>query len=242
MGPAKPTGAPVGFAGPIELKIPLILDQEVTLLRNFTIGANKKDVHFINVNLKDFDYSQVADIREICEGDMCENGAGPVHFIRGIEGGNTFKLGDKYSKAMDLYYMDDSNQRLPVIMWSYGIGPARGMAAIVEQNHTENGILWPKDLAPIQVAIIIANMKDETQTKVAEELYTSLQGTGLDICLDDRDERIGVKFKDMELIGAYCRVVVGRGAAEGKVELERTGFDKEILDIEELGDRLIQLI
>lgn len=235
------TGAPVGFAGPIDLKVPLILDQEVTLLRNFTIGANKKDVHFINVNLKDFDYSQVADIREICEGDMCENGAGPVHFIRGIEVGNTFKLGDKYSKAMDLYYMDDSNQRLPVIMGSYGIGPARCMAAIVEQNHTENGILWPKDLAPIQVAIIIANMKDEMQTKVAEELYTSLQGTGLDICLDDRDERIGVKFKDMELIGAYCRVVVGRGAAEGKVELERTGFEKEILDIKELSDRLKQL-
>lgn len=235
------TGAPVGFAGPIDLKVPLIVDQEVSLLRNFVIGANKKDVHFINVNLKDFEYKQIADIREICEGDMCENGAGPVHFIRGIEVGNTFKLGDKYSKAMDLYYMDASNERLPVIMGSYGIGPARCMAAIVEQNHNENGILWPKDLAPVQVAIIIANMKDELQTKVAEELYSSLQSTGLDICLDDRDERIGVKFKDMELIGAYCRIVVGRGASEGKVELERTGFDKEILPLEDMKERLHQI-
>lgn len=237
----KITGAPVGFAGPIGTELPVYLDQEVSLLKNFTVGANKKDVHMIHVNLKDFNYKEIADLREIREGDMCENGAGPVRFSRGIEVGNLFKLGDKYSKAMDLYFMDDSNQRLPVIMGSYGIGPARCMAAIAEQNHSENGILWPKDLAPIQVAIIIANMKDEVQTKAGEELYLSLQDTGLDLCLDDREERIGVKFKDMELIGAYCRIVVGRSISEGKVELERNGFDKELVDLTELRSRLMEI-
>ena len=220
------TNAPVGFAGPIDLEIPIILDQEISVMKNFIVGANQVDKHFINVNLSDFKPAQVADIRKIKEGDMCENGAGSVKFMRGIEVGNTFKLGDGYAKAMDLYYTDQNNKLIPVQMGSYGIGIARCMAAIVEQNHDEHGILWPKHLAPVQVAIVIINTKNSEQVEIAERLYSELSTeTKLDVLLDDRDERAGVKFNDMELIGAYARITVGRGIADGKVELKIAGSD-----------------
>lgn len=214
------TGAEVGYAGPMGLKIPVILDQELELLANFIVGANEKDYHYKNVNLEDFEISQIADIRLIQEGDLCENGQGTVIFKRGIEIGNTFKLGDKYSKAMDLYYSDDENNLIPVMMGSYGIGPGRCMAALVEQKHNEHGILWPKHLAPLQVAVVIVNTKNDEQVRVADMLYEEIKKTGLDVCLDDRDERVGVKFNDMELVGVYARITVGRDIDKGLVELK----------------------
>ncbi|MGB4609099.1 MAG: proline--tRNA ligase [Saccharofermentanales bacterium] len=237
------TKAPVGFAGPIGLEIPIIMDQELTVMKNFIVGANQVDQHFINVNLSDFTPTQIADIREIKEGDMCENGAGPVKFMRGIEVGNTFKLGDGYAKAMDLYYTDQNNKLIPVQMGSYGIGIARCMAAIVEQNHDEHGILWPKHLAPVQVAIVIINTKNAEQVEVAEKLYAELSAnTKLDILIDDRDERAGVKFNDMELIGAYARITVGRGIAGGKVELKIAGSDtSEDVAIEDISTRIREI-
>ena len=237
------TKAPVGFAGPIDLEIPIILDQEITVMKNFIVGANQVDKHFINVNLSDFTPTQVADIRKIREGDMCENGAGPVKFMRGIEVGNTFKLGDGYAKAMDLYYTDQNNKLIPVQMGSYGIGIARCMAAIVEQNHDKHGILWPKHLAPIQVAIVIINTKNAEQVEVAEKLYAELNAnTNLDILIDDRDERAGVKFNDMELIGAYARITVGRGIADGKVELKIAGADiSEDIAIEDITTKIKEI-
>ena len=223
------TNAPVGFAGPVDLEIPIIMDQQISVMKNFIVGANEVDKHFINVNLTDFKPEKIADIREIKEGDMCENGAGPVKFVRGIEVGNTFKLGEKYARAMDLFYTDQNNELKPVQMGSYGIGIARCMAAIVEQHHNEQGILWPKHLAPIQVAIVIINMKNEGQVKIAEQLYKTLsQETDLDVLIDDRDERAGVKFNDMELIGAYARITVGRGIKDGKVELKLADSDEKI--------------
>ena len=216
------TGAPVGFAGPVGIRCPVLMDQELTLMKNFIVGANEADHHLMNVNLTDFEVEAVADLRRICEGDLSEKG-GPVRFVRGIEIGNTFKLGTKYAEAMDLYYMDENNQRKPVVMGSYGIGPARCLAAIVEQHHNEKGILWPKNIAPVEVGIVIANMKDETQKETAEELYKACKTAGFDVILDDRNERAGVKFNDMDLIGAYARVTCGRGAAKGLAELKCIG-------------------
>jgi prolyl-tRNA synthetase len=216
------TGAPVGFAGPVGIRCPVLMDQELTLMKNFIVGANEADHHLMNVNLTDFEVEAVADLRRICEGDLSEKG-GPVRFVRGIEIGNTFKLGTKYAEAMDLYYMDENNQRKPVVMGSYGIGPARCLASIVEQHHNEKGILWPKNIAPVEVGIVIANMKDETQKETAEELYKACKTAGFDVILDDRNERAGVKFNDMDLIGAYARVTCGRGAAKGLAELKCIG-------------------
>ncbi|HHT21675.1 MAG TPA: proline--tRNA ligase [Tissierellia bacterium] len=228
------TGAAVGFAGPLGLDIPTILDQEVPLFRNVVTGANQTDYHYRNVNLEDMKYDQVADIRLIEEGDMCENGAGPVIFKRGIEVGNTFKLGDKYSIAMDLYYTDQSGKQVPVMMGSYGIGPGRCMAAIVEQNHEDNAILWPKNIAPIQVAIVVINMKNEDQVALGEKLYGELRARGIDVVLDDRDERAGVKFNDMELVGAYLRITVGKNIEQGVLELKEIGHDKEEVAIDDI--------
>ncbi len=215
----KCTKAPVGFAGPINLDIPVIIDNEVSIMANFIVGANEKDQHYKNVNLEDFEYVQVADIRKIKEGDICENGMGRVKFQRGIEVGNTFKLGDKYSKAMDLYYTDSNNETKPVIMGSYGIGPARCLAALVEQRHSENSILWPKEIAPIEIAIVPVNAKDEEQLKIANDLYDKLKNK-YDVLIDDRNERAGVKFADMELIGAYLRITCGRSIKENKLEFK----------------------
>lgn len=237
------THAPVGFAGPIGLEVPIIMDQQITIMKNFIVGANQADKHYLNANLTDFKPDQVADIRQIKEGDMCENGAGPVSFMHGIEVGNTFKLGDKYSKAMDLYYTDQNNELVPVQMGSYGIGIARCMAAIVEQNHNDHGILWPKHLAPVQVAIVVINSKNEEQMAIANDLYEQLsEQTDLDVLIDDRDERAGVKFNDMELIGAYARITVGRGIKDGQVELKISGCeDKEDVAIDQVLSRVKEI-
>lgn len=213
------TGAPIGFAGPVGVKVPVIMDQQLTVMKNFIVGANKADHHLIDVNLEDFK-AQVADIRKIKEGDLCENGQGRVVFRRGIEVGNTFKLGTKYSEAMNLYYLDEHNQQKPCYMGSYGIGIERCMAAIVEQYHDEKGILWPKHLAPYQVGIVVVNPHDEEQLAVGNKIYADLQKTGLDVLIDDRNERAGVKFNDMELIGVYARITIGRSLADGNVELK----------------------
>ena len=225
------TGAPVGFAGPIGLKkqVPIIMDQEITLLANFTVGANEEDYHLINVNTEDFKADYIADVRNIKEGDLCENGRGRVKFTKGIEVGNTFKLGDKYSKALDLYYVNDKNERVPVIMGSYGIGLGRCIAALAEQKSTEKGLVWPKAIAPVQVAIIQISSKDQEQVRISEEIYESLKKTGLDVVLDDRDERPGVKFNDMELIGAHMRITVGKSIKDGKVEVKIGQAEKAYL-------------
>jgi prolyl-tRNA synthetase len=224
----KITGANVGFAGPIDLEIPVIIDNEVLCMKNFLVGANKSDYHYINTNLRDFKYEQVADIRNVCEEDKCPECGHDLSFKHGIEVGNTFKLGTKYSESMGLYFADENNKLKPVYMGSYGIGVARIMAAIVEQNHDEDGIIFPEIIAPYDLAIVVVNSKDKTQMKVANELYEKYKNDGVEVILDDRDVRAGVKFKDMDLIGIPKRIVVGKKATDGIVELKyRNSSDVE---------------
>ena len=229
------TGARVGFAGPIGLDVEIIVDNVVSKMRNFLVGANKTDYHYINVNLKDFKIDKIADIRNVTEDDACPKCGAKLSFKKGIEVGNTFKLGTKYSEAMDLYFADEDNKLKPVVMGCYGIGIARILAAVVEQNHDENGMILPKEIAPYEVAIVIANTKDEEQVRLGNELYEKLSSEGIEVLLDDRNERAGVKFKDMDLIGIPVRVVVGKKASEGIVEYkERATSEVEELNIQEL--------
>lgn len=234
------THAEVGFAGPIGIDCPVYADEEVKYMQNFIVGANKTGYHYCNVNIKDFKAEAFADLRNIMEGDICPNCGGRIHFAHGIEVGNTFKLGTKYSKALDLQYLDANNQLQYVWMGSYGIGPARAMAALAEQNADENGINWPKDLAPYQAAIIIISTKDEAQNEAAEKLYEQLEKAGVEVLLDDRDTRPGVKFKDMDLIGIPYRITVGRGIKDGMVELKPRTGEKVDVPVDKAAEMLIE--
>ena len=212
------THAKVGFAGPVGLECPIVMDREVTNMKNFIVGANKTDHHIVNVNLKDFEVEIVADIAQVHEGDVCPVCGKPLKFCKGIEVGNTFKLGTKYAKTLGLEYQDVDNKLHPVEMGCYGFGLERCMAAIVEQHNDEAGIIWPASVAPFEVAVVVVYSKDEEQMRIGSELYEALKKEGIDVLLDDRKERPGVKFKDMELIGIPYRITVGRGIQEGKVE------------------------
>ena len=217
-----------GYCGPIGLNCKVIIDKEVLEMANFVCGANRKGYHFINANVSDIKYDMVADIVNAKDGDLCPKCGKPLKFTKGIEIGNTFKLGTKYSKAMDLQYADVNNKLQDVWMGSYGIGIGRTMAAIVEQNHDEKGIIWPENIAPYKVIILTMSSKDETQTKLANELYDRLNALGIETMLDDRDERPGVKFNDAELIGIPYRITVGRGAVEGIVEFKHRTDEQAI--------------
>ena len=226
------TGAAVGFAGPIGLDIEIVIDNSILNMRNFVVGANKTDYHYINVNLSDFKYERVFDIRNVTLDDVCPKCGQKLAFKRGIEVGNTFKLGTKYSEAMGLNYADLDNKLKPVVMGCYGIGIARVLASYIEQNHDENGIIFNKEIAPYEVCIVIANTKDEEQVRVANELYERFVSKGIDVLLDDRDERAGVKFKDMDLIGIPKRIVVGKNINEGMVEYkERSSSDVKLISV-----------
>lgn len=215
------TKAKVGFAGPIGLEVPIVMDQEILEMKNFVVGANQDDYHYINVNLDDFNYDFVGDIRDVAEGDLCPVCSKELVFKKGIEIGNIFKLGTKYSESLNFTFADENNQLHPVVMGSYGIGIARVLAAYVEQNHDENGIIFSKEIAPYDLAIVIANMKDEKQVEVGNQLYEKLSKKGIDVLLDDRDIRTGFKFKDMDLIGIPTRITVGKKVSDGICELKR---------------------
>ena len=237
------THARVGFAGPIGIDCPLIMDREVSHMKNFITGANKSDHHYINVNVRDFEVMKIADIAQVHEGDICPKCGGKLKFEHGIEVGNLFKLGTKYAQTMGLQYLDKDNQLQPVVMGSYGIGLERCMAAIVEQHNDEHGIIWPLSVAPFAVSIVIISMKDEQQCEAASQLYDQLRALGAEVLLDDRDERPGVKFKDMELIGTPYRITVGRGISEGKVELvSRADGTKREVALEDAAAEVMKLI
>jgi prolyl-tRNA synthetase len=218
------TGAKVGFAGPVDLKkkIEVIADIEVASMRNFIVGANETDYHFKNVNIgRDFTPDTVADIRSAVEGDLCPKcKEGTMSMARGIEVGHIFKLGTKYSKALGCIYLDKEGKENNMIMGCYGIGVSRTMAAVIEQHHDDDGIIWPEGIAPYQVIIIPTKTNDETIMNLAEDIYSKMTDAGIEVLIDDRNERPGVKFKDADLIGIPMRITVGRAAGEGKVEVK----------------------
>ncbi|MDX1357418.1 MAG: proline--tRNA ligase [Clostridia bacterium] len=228
------TGAGVGFAGPVGLKMRTIADLEIKHMSDFITGANDTDYHYKDVNLSDCKIDEYADIRNIVEGDSCPSCGTPVKIDRGIEVGHIFKLGTKYSDALGCRFLDENGKEQPMIMGSYGVGVARTMAAVIEQNCDERGIIWPLGVAPYQVIIIPVNNAKEEQVKLAEKLYSELRSIGVDVLIDDRKERAGVKFNDADLIGIPIRITVGKKAGEGIVEYKlRKEVDRE--DLPEAG-------
>lgn len=232
---SKSNAAP-GYTGPINLKgAKIIIDEEVKTMTNFVVGANKEGYHYINANLSDFNYDLCADIVNVKENDICPNCGGKLYFKKGIEIGNTFKLGTKYSEKFGLTYLDENNKSNPVVMGCYGIGPGRIFASLVEQNNDEKGIIFPLSIAPFKVCIAALNTKDDTCMEVANKLYDELNKAGIDTLLDDRDERPGVKFNDLDLLGIPIRITLGKKLSENKVEFklrkETESIDLDLNDV-----------
>ena len=228
---AESTAFP-GFTGPIDLKgCQIVLDEEVLHMKNFVVGANKEDYHYINANVKDLNYDLIGNIADVIEGDKCPNCGGNIYFKHGIEIGNLFKLGDHYCRDLGITYLDENNQEQYPLMGSYGIGPGRILTAYIEQNHDDNGIILPLNIAPYHVALVQIDMKDKEQTKVAEKLYKDLTKKGIEVIYDNRDERPGVKFKDMDLIGIPLRITVGRKIKDKQVEFKKR-TEKEVTDVD----------
>ncbi len=216
------TGAEPGFTGPVNLKgVQIIADREVVLMRNAVAGANKTDAHIINVNPgRDFTPDKVADIRLVKAGEPCIRCGGRLNEARGIEVGQIFKLGTKYSKVLGAKFLDENGKEQLMVMGCYGIGVSRTVAAAIEQNHDDDGIIWPMPIAPYHAVVIPVSAKDEEQVKIAEALYSALLEQGVEAVIDDRNERPGVKFKDADLIGYPLRIVIGaRAVEEGVVEI-----------------------
>ena len=235
------TGCDIGFGGPIGLKVDLLLvDQEVKYMYNFIAGANETGYHVKNVNYgRDFE-GVIGDYRNIVEGEACPKCGGKVTIARGTEVGHIFKLGTKYSEAMNANFIDESGKQKPFIMGCYGIGVTRTMASIIEQHHDENGIIWPLSVAPYHVSVIPVNVKDEAQVELANKIYEELKELGVDALLDDRNERAGVKFKDSEIMGIPMRVTVGKKITDGEVEFKLRDGELETIKIEEVINRVKQ--
>ena len=218
------TGAPVGFAGPVGLKVPVYLDLEVAALSDFVVGANEADAHLSGVNVdRDFKPAAHGDYRTVAAGDACARcDGGHLRAYKGVEVGQVFFLGTKYSKPMGVTFLDVDGQEKPAVMGTYGIGVTRIVAAAIEQHHDKDGIVWPVPLAPYEVAVLELQQDDDNVIAAAKRIYEELSAAGIDVLYDDRDERAGVKFKDADLIGIPFRIAVGKkGIAEGVVELKR---------------------
>lgn len=241
----KITGAVGGFTGPINLRnCKVVVDSELVGLKNLCAGANEKDYHYKNINYsRDYEADLVVDIKTLSEEDPCPVCSGKINLARGIEVGQVFKLGTKYSEAMGAYYKDENQKDKPMVMGCYGIGVSRTLAAIVEQNHDDNGIIFPLSVAPYHVVITVVKIKDELQMEEAQRIYDKLWNLGIEVLLDDRDERVGVKFKDRDLIGIPIQMTVGKGISEGKVEFKlRSDEEKEEITVEEAINRICDLV
>jgi prolyl-tRNA synthetase len=232
------TGAPVGFAGPVGLKIPVYADDEVVALEDFVVGANAADAHLTGVNVgRDFTPTATGDYRQAAPGDAyprCDKG----HFkgYRGVEVGQVFFLGTKYSKPMGVSFLDVDGKEKPAEMGCYGIGVTRIVASAIEQNHDAGGIIWPVPIAPYEVMVLELQQDDDAVLAASKRIYEELQAAGIDVLYDDRDERPGVKFKDADLIGVPYRITVGKkGMAEGIVELKlRKGTEVRKIKLDEI--------
>jgi prolyl-tRNA synthetase len=232
------TGAPVGFAGPVGLAIPVYCDVEICAMTDFVVGANATDAHFVGVNLeRDFTPTACGDYRQAAPGDACPRcDKGHLKGYRGIEVGQVFFLGTKYSKPMGVNFLDVDGKEKPAEMGCYGIGVTRIVASAIEQNHDGSGIIWPVPIAPYEVIVLELQQDDDAVIATAKMIYEGLQKAGIDVLYDDRDERAGVKFKDADLIGVPFRIAVGKkGLAEGVVELKlRKGTEVRKIKVDEL--------
>jgi prolyl-tRNA synthetase len=242
---AEVTHAPKGFAGPVGLEVKIIADLAIRGMKNFVTGANALDAHLINVNLgRDFKVDEFVDIRLARAGDPCPRCSGRLQVSKGVEVGHIFKLGAKYSEAMGATYLDQKGRERSLIMGCYGIGVGRTVAAAIEQNHDENGIIFPMSIAPFHVLILPVNTKDAQVMKVAEDLYDTLFEKGTEVLFDDRDERPGVKFKDADLTGVPLRVTIGeKNLRMGKVEIkERRSGEIIVVTVEEAPEVMMKMI
>jgi prolyl-tRNA synthetase len=235
------TNSPVGFAGPVGLKMKILADESLEGASSMVAGANEKDTHFLNVDIKrDIEKVSFADIRTVRKGSLCPKCQGELQFSRGIEVGHIFKLGTKYSEAMNATFTDEQGKEHPIIMGCYGIGIGRTIAAAVEQNHDKDGIIFPVPLAPFDVSILPLDLQDERIVKASEKLYQELQQDGLEVLLDDREERPGRKFKDADLIGIPIQVVLGSkniDQEKGEFKIRKQG-KKELLPIQKIASQI----
>lgn len=224
-------GATPGSLGPVGVeKIEIYADNSVQDLNNLAVGANETDYHYVNANLgRDFNVKAFDDFRFILEGEMAADGSGPIKFAEGIEVGQVFKLGTKYSESMNATFLNDQGRAEPMIMGCYGIGVSRTLSAVIEQHHDDKGIIWPTSITPFEIHIITANAKQYTQRELADKLYDAYK-RDYEVLYDDRNERAGVKFNDADLIGVPVRIVVGKQAADEIVEVKnrRTGESFEV--------------
>lgn len=233
-----------GFTGPVGLDCRIIVDSRVTQMKNFVVGANEENYHIKNVNYgDDFEGEIVEDLLMVQAGDIDPVTKSELKFKRGIEVGNIFQLGQKYSKSMNATFLDENGKEQFFWMGSYGIGVTRSVSAIVEQNHDDKGMIWPLVVAPYHVIITIVNTKDEEQYSLAEKLYEKLLLQGVEVLLDDRKERVGVKFNDRDLIGIPLRITVGKKASEDIVEFsERKTLENIELSSAEAYDKIMEII
>lgn len=239
------TGAVGGFTGPVGLHdCTVVVDSELPGLKNLVAGACRRDYHLKNVNYgRDYKGDIVKDIKVLKEGDPCPVCGEPVKHARGIEVGQVFKLGTKYSESMGATYKDENQEEKPIVMGCYGIGVTRTLAAVVEQHHDKDGIIWPVAVAPYHVIITLMKPDDEVQLALAEKVHDELSAKGVEVMLDDRDERPGVKFKDADLLGIPVRITVGRMAPEGKVEYKlRRDEEKVEMTAEEAVKAAVALV
>lgn len=216
-------------------KVKIVMDESVKYLYNFVVGANKNDYHYINVNLEDLRYDVISDIRVARAGDKSPVGEGVLKIARGIEVGHIFKLGNKYSSSMNAKVLDENGKLQTVVMGCYGIGVSRVAAAAIEQNNDENGMIWPRSIAPYEVDVISTNMKNEKIVEVSEKIYENLKNNGIDVIYDDREEKAGFKFKDADLIGFPIKIIVGNKAEQGYVEIKgRKDTESKLIKIDEV--------
>ncbi|MFP7284906.1 proline--tRNA ligase [Shouchella clausii] len=225
-------GATPGSIGPVGVKdVPIYADYRIRSMERIACGANETGYHYVNVGPgRDYEVTAYKDLRTVREGDPSPDGKGTLRFAEGIEIGQIFKLGTRYSESLDAKYLDGQGKAQPFLMGCYGIGVSRTLAAVIEQHHDEAGIVWPKAVAPFDVHLLALNVKNEDQKTLAEQLYSDIRQAGIDVLYDDRPERAGVKFKDADLIGLPVRVAVGKRAGEGIVEVKvrKTGEQLEL--------------
>lgn len=222
------TGAPVGFAGPVGLTIPIDADWDIRGMADFVTGANQKDKHMKGVNAgRDFKVGRFGDIRHVRDGDLSPDGSGKLRITTTMEIGHVFKLGTRYSDSIGAVFVDEDGRRKPAIMGCYGIGVNRILAAAIEEHHDERGIQWPLAIAPFEIHLVTVNQQDAGTCEIAERIYDSLTGQGYDVLYDDRDERAGVKFKDADLIGIPTQVILGeKNLKEGFLEVKNRLTDE----------------